>query len=87
MQTTIPPGLDLGASPPHAPGSREYIVVESGTLLLTIDGTPYTLHAGDSIYYEADCTHAFANPGAEPCRYYLVVAVPAERVHRNGRTR
>src|SRR6266567_6075692 len=55
MRTTIPPGLDLGASPPHAPGFREYLVVESGSLLLTIDGIPYTVQEGDSIYYEADC--------------------------------
>lgn len=82
MRTTIPPGLDLGASPPHAPGSREYIVVAAGTLRLTIDGMSYTLHAGDSIYYEADCTHAFANPGVEPCCYYLVVNVTADRAHR-----
>src|SRR5947209_7021514 len=61
MQTTIPPSLDLGTSPPHAPGSREYIAVTSGTLELTIDGTPYAVQAGESIYYEADCVHGFAN--------------------------
>ena len=75
MRTTIPPLLDLGASPPHAPGSREYVAVERGVLHLTLNGTPYHLHAGDSIYYAADIVHAFANPGNEPCVYYLAVNV------------
>ncbi|HLJ61370.1 MAG TPA: cupin domain-containing protein [bacterium] len=75
MRTTIPAGVDAGAFSPHAPGSREYVAVESGTLTLTIDGAPYTLHAGDSIYYDGDCVHAFANDGSAPCAYYLAMEV------------
>jgi len=84
MRTAIPAGLDLGASPPHTPGSREYVAVEHGSLLLTVDGTPHTLHAGDSIYYAADRTHAFANPGDGTCVYYLVVNVGASRAPIHG---
>jgi quercetin dioxygenase-like cupin family protein len=61
------------------------VAIESGTLLLTIDGTPDTLHAGDSIYYAADCVHAFMNPGKKPCVYYLAMDVkgdPALAKHR-----
>jgi len=75
MRTTIGPGVDAGAFSPHGPGSREYIAVEQGTLLLTLDDTPYTLHAGDSIYYDGDCIHAFANPGASELVYYLAMDV------------
>jgi transcriptional regulator with XRE-family HTH domain len=85
MRTTIGPGVDAGAFSPHAPGSREYVAVESGTLLLTIDATPYTLHAGDSVYYAGDCVHAFLNPGKKPCVYYLAMDVkgdPALAKHR-----
>jgi XRE family transcriptional regulator, regulator of sulfur utilization len=85
MRTTIGPGVDAGAFSPHAPGSREYVAIESGTLLLTIDATPYTLHAGDSIYYAGDCVHAFVNPGKKPCVYYLAMDVkgdPALAKHR-----
>src|SRR5215470_5028365 len=85
MRTTIGPGVDAGAFSPHAPGSREYVAIESGTLLLTIDGTPYTLQAGDSIYYAGDCVHAFVNPGKKPCVYYLAMEVkgdPALARHR-----
>jgi XRE family transcriptional regulator, regulator of sulfur utilization len=83
MRTTIPGGVDAGAFSPHAPGSREYLAMERGTLRLTIDGTPYTLRAGDSIYYAGDCWHAFANPGKEACVYYLAMELgrhPSPRV-------
>jgi transcriptional regulator with XRE-family HTH domain len=85
MRTMIGPGVDAGAFSPHAPGSREYVAIESGTLRLTIDGTPHNLHAGDSIYYAGDCVHAFMNPGKKPCVYYLAMDVkgdPALAKHR-----
>jgi transcriptional regulator with XRE-family HTH domain len=71
MRTTLPPALDAGEFPPHPAGSHSYLVVARGTLLLTLDGVPYTLRAGDSIYYAADCRHAFANPDRASCVYYL----------------
>jgi transcriptional regulator with XRE-family HTH domain len=52
MRTTLGPGVDAGVFLPHPHGSREYVAVESGTLLLTIDGRPHTLEAGDSLYYD-----------------------------------
>jgi transcriptional regulator with XRE-family HTH domain len=85
MRTTIGPGVDAGAFSPHAVGSREYVAIEQGTLLLSIDGQPYTLHAGDSIYYAGDCIHSFVNPGKKPCVYYLAMDVksdPGLAVHR-----
>jgi len=73
MRTTIPAGVDAGDFAPHAPGSREYLAMERGRLRLTIDGVPYTLGPGDSIYYAGDCWHAFANPGRATCVYYLAM--------------
>jgi quercetin dioxygenase-like cupin family protein len=69
--------------------------MERGTLRLTIDGTAYTLRAGDAIYYAGDCWHGFANPGRETCAYYLAMelaqhaARPAttERRTKRGKTR
>lgn len=80
MRTTLGPGVDAGVFLAHAPGSREYVAVEKGTLLLTIDGELHTLEAGDSIYYDGDCLHAFANPGSAPCVYYLAMDVSGSRV-------
>ena len=85
MQTTLPPHVDAGVFSPHAPGSREYVAIEQGTLMLTLDGTPYTLSAGDSIYYAGDCSHAFANPSSDLCIYYLVMDVTGPLVQESHR--
>ena len=71
MRTTIGPGVDAGTWLSHGVGSREYLAVEAGTLLLTIDGTEHVLAAGDSIYHDGDCTHSYRNPGTIDCVYYL----------------
>jgi len=42
--------------------------VERGTLRLTINGTPYTLHGDDSIYYDGDCWHGLYQPGRRAVR-------------------
>ena len=91
MRTTIPGGVDAGVFSPHAPGSREYLAVERGTLRLTLDGMPFVLGPGDSIYYAGDCLHGFANPKSGDCVYYLAMDVSGhaharERGHR-GATR
>lgn len=78
MRTTLGPEVDAGAFLPHAQGSREYVAVEEGSLLLVLDGEPYTLKAGDSIYYDGNCTHAFANPWRTPCTYYLAMDVSGD---------
>jgi transcriptional regulator with XRE-family HTH domain len=85
MRTTIPGGVDAGVFSPHAPGAREYLAVERGTLRLTLDGVVHTLRAGDSVYYAGDCLHAFANPGARPCVYYLAMDVTGDRAHARPR--
>jgi transcriptional regulator with XRE-family HTH domain len=40
MRTVLSPGVNAGAFLPHNPGSREYVVIERGTLRLTLD-SPY----------------------------------------------
>jgi transcriptional regulator with XRE-family HTH domain len=73
MKTTIGPGVDAGTWLPHGLGSREYLALESGTLVLTIDGIDHELRAGDSIYHDGNCTHSYRNPGKKDCIYYLVL--------------
>ncbi|MFI7127108.1 helix-turn-helix domain-containing protein [Nonomuraea sp. NPDC050153] len=81
MRTTLGPGVDAGEFAPHAPGSREYLAVERGSLRLTINGRPYELAAGDSAYYPGDCRHAFANDGAADCVYYLAMELGGAGQH------
>lgn len=85
MRTTIKPGVDAGVFSAHAPGSREYVAIERGTLRLTLDGNAYLLKAGDSIYYDGDCQHGFLNPGRTPCVYYLAMDVTGRAGHRSAR--
>lgn len=85
MRTTLNAGVDAGLFLPHAHGSREYVAVEKGTLDLTIDGVLHRLTAGDSIYYDGDCLHGFANSHSTACVYYLAMDVsgdPSGTKHR-----
>lgn len=85
MRTTLNAGVDAGIFLPHAHGSREYVAVEKGTLDLTIDGVLHQLAAGDSIYYDGDCLHGFANSHSTACVYYLAMDVsgdPSGTQHR-----
>ena len=84
MRTTLGPNVNAGTYLPHAAGSREYVAVERGELLLTIDGEEYPLKAGDSIYYDGNVMHGFANPRAAVCVYYLAMEVAGDG-HRHGR--
>jgi XRE family transcriptional regulator, regulator of sulfur utilization len=82
IRTTLPPGCDAGSFPAYAPGSHEYIVVESGTLRLTVADTAIDLHEGDSAYFAADVTHAYANAGSRPCTYYVAALIMRPRTRR-----
>jgi transcriptional regulator with XRE-family HTH domain len=79
IRSTLPPGCDAGQFPAYAPGSHEFIVVESGTLRLTIEDRTMDVREGDSVYFAADVTHAYANRGAEPCTYYIAALIMRPR--------
>src|ERR1700722_14166883 len=51
IRTPLPPGVDPGPFPAYAAGSHEFVVVESGTLQLTIGSGDFPLPAGDSVYF------------------------------------
>jgi XRE family transcriptional regulator, regulator of sulfur utilization len=75
IRTMVPAGVVVGEFAPHAPGSREYLVVETGELTVTLDGSVHRLSTGDALYYAGDCTHAYANSGDVECVYYIAMAV------------
>jgi len=79
---TLEPGATTGgrADPPmHEPGSRETAVVLTGALALTVDGTRYDLHGGDSVTFDADLPHHFENDGEGPTRFIAVIAAGLRR--------
>jgi quercetin dioxygenase-like cupin family protein len=79
IRSTLPSGCDAGQYPAYAAGSHEYVVVESGSLRLTIGDETIVLNAGDSIYFAADVTHGYANTEAAPCIYYVAALIMRSR--------
>jgi transcriptional regulator with XRE-family HTH domain len=61
------------ASDPHAPGTREIVIVLAGQLKLRVDGEVYELGPGDSVSFAADKAHAYENPGASEARYHDMI--------------
>jgi len=63
-------------SEPHAPGTREILVVLNGALRIEIAGNTYELEAGDSVAFRADQPHAYINSGASEARAHNVIIYP-----------
>ena len=82
IRTTLPPGVDPGPFPAYAPGSHEFVLVDSGTLRLTIGPEDFILHAGDSAYFRADTVHRYASLGSGPCVYYVAALIMRPRGNR-----
>ena len=70
---TLPPGSATGEFTAHRRGVEEYIYVLRGRLRATIGERMLILAEGDSLYFEADLPHAFSNPDATACEYFLVI--------------
>jgi transcriptional regulator with XRE-family HTH domain len=68
-----------GDPPMHEPGSREIAVVESGGVTLHIDGAEHDLRAGDTVTFDADLPHRFANPGPGEAVLLAVVSAGLRR--------
>jgi len=60
-------------SEPHAPGTRELLVVLSGTIRIEVGATSYDLEPGDSLAFRADQPHAYVNSGSSEARAHNVI--------------
>ena len=63
----------------HEPGARETAVVLSGSVALLIDDERHDLDAGDSVTFDADLPHHFANESDAPAKFLAVVAAGLRR--------
>lgn len=61
------------ASEPHGPGTREIVVVLSGSVRLTVGDHTDDLGAGDSVVFDANKPHVYENPGNSEARYHDVI--------------
>src|SRR5207247_6922526 len=50
-----------GDPPRHEPGARETAFIESGGVTLHVDGVEHRLSEGDTVTFDADLPHHFAN--------------------------
>jgi rhodanese-related sulfurtransferase/transcriptional regulator with XRE-family HTH domain len=62
---------------PHAPGTRENLLVTQGRLVLELGSESFELAKGDAIAFTADVKHAYVNPSNEECWMSLVMTYPA----------
>ncbi len=90
IRVTLPAGCDAGWYPAYAPGSHEFVAVDSGTLRLRLleggleeGDREIDLDAGDSVYFAADVRHGYANPGAGPCTYHVAAIIMRPRDQRS----
>lgn len=87
IRSTLPPGCDAGTFPVYAPGSHEFVAVQSGTLALTIGERELSLSAGDSVYFAADAPHGYANRGQTRCIYHVAALIMRPRTPGVDRAR
>jgi XRE family transcriptional regulator, regulator of sulfur utilization len=87
IRSTLPPGCEAGTFPAYAPGSHEFVAVQSGTLTLTIGEAELSLSAGDSVYFAADAPHGYANRGQTRCIYHVAALIMRPRTPGVDRAR
>jgi transcriptional regulator with XRE-family HTH domain len=87
IRSTLPPGCEAGTFPAYAPGSHEFVAVQSGTLTLTIGERELSLSAGDSAYFAADAPHGYANRGQTRCIYHVAALIMRPRTPGVDRAR
>jgi mannose-6-phosphate isomerase-like protein (cupin superfamily) len=64
---------------PHAPGSREHLVVVEGELEVELPRLRYTLKPRDALLFESDVPHTYRNSGSTRVLAYLVMTYAQER--------
>ena len=61
------------SSEPHAKGTTETLIVLTGMLRLRVADEVHELGAGDSVFFHADVSHVYENPGRIEARYHNVI--------------
>jgi transcriptional regulator with XRE-family HTH domain len=70
----LPAQVSTGLLPAYPPGTEKQLVVLEGTLTVAIGGISETLNTGDSLFFQADADHGFANRANAPCEYIMVIS-------------
>ncbi|MGW6699685.1 helix-turn-helix domain-containing protein [Nocardia sp. NPDC055049] len=70
----LPAQVSTGLLPAYPAGTEKQLVVLEGTLTVAIGGIIEILNAGDSLFFQADADHGFANRTDAPCEYIMVIS-------------
>ncbi|MFJ9369670.1 helix-turn-helix domain-containing protein [Nocardia sp. NPDC101769] len=70
----LPAQVSTGLLPAYPPGTEKQLVVLEGTLTVAIGGISETLSTGDSVFFQADADHGFANRTNAACEYIMVIS-------------
>lgn len=70
----LPAQVSTGLLPAYPPGTEKQLVVLEGTLTVAIGGITETLNTGDSLFFQADADHGFANRTNAPCEYIMFIS-------------
>ncbi|WP_255359491.1 XRE family transcriptional regulator [Nocardia sp. NRRL WC-3656] len=70
----LPAQVSTGLLPAYPPGTEKQLVVLDGALTVLIGGISETLNTGDSLFFQADADHGFANRTNAPCEYIMVIS-------------
>ncbi|WP_029117423.1 XRE family transcriptional regulator [Mycobacterium sp. URHB0044] len=72
---TLCPG-EQHTSEAHAPGTKELIHVQEGSITVEVAGQSVTLGVGDAVAFPGDVAHSYANQHTKPARFSLAVFEP-----------
>ncbi|MFE5480068.1 helix-turn-helix domain-containing protein [Nocardia sp. NPDC056541] len=70
----LPAQVSTGLLPAYPAGTEKQLVVLEGTLTVAIGGIIEILNTGDSLFFQADADHGFANRTDAPCEYIMVIS-------------
>jgi quercetin dioxygenase-like cupin family protein len=71
----LEPGEDC-PSHPHQAGVVETVSVTSGRMTLGVDGSEYTVEAGQTATFDGDTPHTYRCAGTETCHLIMTVHLP-----------
>ena len=74
--------LPAGSSasfPAHHAGMEEHLFVHEGRLTVIVDGSPFVVSAGDSLFYPSNCPHEFRNETDRSVAFLIVVEDRSKR--------
>jgi quercetin dioxygenase-like cupin family protein len=58
---------------PHTPGSREYLICETGGIVLTTEAQRWEMGPGDVVVYRGDQGHGYNNPHDVPAVAFTLI--------------